>query len=196
MGSGLYKRVNGERVELSSREVKAEIIRINGWSEAQYNANRKQLTKRINTYNAVVRSNGGDTETRTAVQMLYQEAKAKQRYGANYTPSDKTDLIHSLSATSGNRRGTKALETAKSKIGSYVNNRFSTLINANPKARQIYEALKDNPTKLEKALSDFANDMHIAIKRQKEATANQAIPFSSQSYGSTDYDVDISSYLI
>lgn len=196
MSSGIFKTVKGQQVELSARDVKAEIIRIQGWTEAEYNARRKQLTKRINTFNISASAFGYQSESRTAVQILYSQSKAQQRYGKNYIPSQRTQLIYSMAATSGMARGQKALESAKKKYGTFVTSRFAGLIASNDSAKKIYDALKDNPAKLEEALSKFANDMHAKIDMNRGASQNSAIPFSPQSFGSDEYYVDITSYLI
>lgn len=196
MSSGIFKTVKGQQEELSARDVKAEIIRIQGWTEAEYNARRKQLTKRINTFNISASAFGYQPESRTAVQILYSQSKAQQRYGKNYIPSQRTQLIYSMSATSGMVRGQKALESAKKKYGTFVTSRFAGLISSNDSAKKIYDNLKDNPAKLEKALSKFANDMHAKIDMNRRASQYSAIPFSPQSFGSDEYDVDITSYLI
>lgn len=194
MSSGLFKVVKGVKIELKPSEVKSQIMDDMGWDEATYNRERKKLTKRINTYNILMESGGGNKVDRTAVQILYAQSKSMQRYGSAYTPSAQTQAIYSMSATSGNIRGTKALEIARKKFTTYVNQRFSGLIQKNAAARKLAESISD-PIKLEKALSDFANDMHEAIGDSKKKTDSLAIPFSSQSYGSESYDVDISAYL-
>lgn len=196
MSSGIFKTVKGQQIELSARDVKAEIIRIQGWTEAEYNARRKQLTKRINTFNIGASAFGYQSESRTAVQILYSQSKAQQRYGKNYTPSQRTQLIYSMSATSGMARGQKALESTKQKYGTFVTSRFAGLIANNDSAKKLYDALKDNPAKLEEALSKFANDMHAKFDMRRRASQNSAIPFSPESFGSDEYYVDITSYLI
>lgn len=193
-GTGIYKNVNGKRVELNAKQVKAEIMRLRGWSEEEYNRERKQLTKRINTFNALVDVSGGTREDRTAVQLLYGESKARQRYGANYQPSTRTAAIRAMAATSGNRRGQKALEKARQSYAGFVTSRFAGLIIHNKGAAEIAARIED-PVKLEQALSKYANDMHAAIDNKSKSASGQAIPFSTESYGSDDYDVDITAYL-
>lgn len=193
-GTGIFKTVNGKQVEISARQVKAEIMRLRGWSEEEYNRERKQLTKRINTFNALIETGDGIREDRTAVQILYGEAKSRKRYGEKYEPSTRTVELRQMAATSGSRRGQKALEKARQTHELYVTTRFAGLIAKNKGAAKIAEKIKD-PVRLEKALARYANDMHIAIDKKQEATSTEAIPWSTDHYGSDTYDVDVTAYL-
>lgn len=189
--SGLFK--NGK--ELSPITVKHKIMQMRGWDEAEYTRQRKQLTKRITTFNALMQETGGEKITDTAVQILYKESKARKHFGANYQPAFRTAALHSMAATSGSKRGQKAIEKASNKFSGYVYDRFNGLITKNEGARVIYEKLKNDPVKLEKVLSKYANDMHAVIGYKKKKTQGEAIPFSTESYGSDNYETDVSSYL-
>ena len=188
--TGIFR---GKR-ELTPKEVKQEIMRMRGWDEAEYTRQRKQLTKRITTFNALMQASGQPIETRTAVQMLYVESRAMKRHGIHYQPSTRTAAIRSMAATSGKARGTKAIEKARARYSGYVSQRFAGLIASNKGAAEIARRITD-PVKLEAALTKYANDMHKSIDRKKTTTRGQAIPFSTESYGSDTYDTDLSAYL-
>lgn len=189
-GTGIFRAGR----ELTAKEVKQEIMQIRGWDEAEYTRQRKQLTKRITTFNALMQASGQPTETRTSVQMLYGESRAIKRHGVHYQPSSRTAAVRSMAATSGRARGAKAIEKARTTYGGYVTKRFAGLIASNKGAAEIAKRIKD-PVKLEAALTKYANDMHQSIDRKKTTVRGQAIPFSTESYGSDTYDVDISAYL-
>ena len=76
-----------------------------------------------------------------------------------------------------------------------VKTRCGALIETNEKAKEIYNKIKD-PYKREKALSEYANKLHTKIDESEKVIESEAIPFSSQVYGSdTTIDFDIDAYL-
>lgn len=189
-GTGIFRAGR----ELTAKEVKQEIMQIRGWDEAEYTRQRKQLTKRITTFNALMQASGQPAETRTSVQMLYGESRSMKRYGRQYQPSTRMAAVRSMAATSGKARGEKAIEKARATYGGYVSQRFAGLIASNKGAAEIARRIKD-PVKLDAALAKYANDMHQSIDSKKSTARGQAIPFSTESFGSDTYDVDISAYL-
>ena len=69
------------------------------------------------------------------------------------------------------------------------------LIESNPNAQKIDELIKD-PVKKEKALSELANKLNAKITDDEVKEAGEAIPISTEHYGSSDeIDFDISEYL-
>ena len=80
------------------------------------------------------------------------------------------------------------------KYADYVQRRFGGLIDNNPIAQRI-DAEIDDPVKKEKALSALADKLKAKTDEQDKVTANEAIPVSSETYGSGDeIDFDIEEY--
>ena len=200
MGSGLYKMVKGQRVEMSSREVKAYIMKQNGWTSSQYDKQYDIFKNKLRAYENYERAHGITSKRQSPTQLLYKEAKAKAREGANYTPSIKMQRIKSFTSVSSGKAGQKALlgqryQARRAQLYEEATNKqFKGLIDNNPTAKEIVERIKD-PVKREQALADYANKIHAKIDEEGKAQENEAIPFG-ETFGSDDVvDFDISDYL-
>lgn len=200
MGSGLYKMVKGQRVEMSSREVKAYIMKQNGWTSSQYDKQYDIFKNKLRAYENYERAHGITSQRQSPTQLLYKEAKAKAREGGDYTPSIKMRRIRSFTSVSSGKAGQKALQGQRYQARraqlyeEATNKQFKGLIENNPKAQEIAERIKD-PVKREQALADYANKIHAKIDEEGKAQENEAIPFG-ETFGSDDIvDFDIEDYL-
>ena len=192
MSSGLYKMVKGQRVEMSSREVKAYIMKQNGWTSSQYDKQDDIFKNKLRAYENYERAHGVTSKRQSPTQLLYKEAKAKAREGANYTPSIKMRRIRSFTSVSSGKAGQKALQGQR-----YQARRaqlYEEATRNNPTAKEIAERLKD-PVKREQALADYANKIHAKIDEEGKAQENEAIPFG-ETFGSDDpVDFNIEDYM-
>lgn len=195
-----YKYQNGQRIKMTSREVKTYIMKVNGWTSEQYNKQYDITRNKLRAYEAYERKSGRSTETQSVQSLLFKEAKAKKRMGAEYTPSIKMQRIRSFTSVSSGKAGQKALtgkRYTQRRAKTYEDatfKQFKGLINNNPQARYIYESISD-PVKREQALTDFANQLGAKINEQDIVNENEAIPFG-ETYGSSDeIDFDIEDYL-
>ena len=195
MATKIYKTVNGQKVELSAKEVKKFIMKVNGWTSEEYNKQRYIMKNKLRTYEAFT----GQQETQSPVAFMYFEAKAKQRQGVNYKPSLKSQLIRSFGSYGSAKAITKAQQRQKTKATmqrkyeAITLKQFKGLIDYNPTARQIWDTIQD-PVKREKALIEFANNLHLKMTESYEIAEAQAIPFG-ETFGSDDeIDFDISKY--
>ena len=200
MGSGLYKMVKGQRIEMSSREVKAYIMKQNGWTSNQYDKQYDIFKNKLRAYENYERAHGVTSQRQSPTQLLYKEAKAKAREGGDYTPSIKMRRIRSFTSVSSGKAGQKALQGVRYQARraqlyeEATSKQFKGLIENNPMAQEIAERIKD-PVKREKALADYANKIHAKIDEEGKAQENEAIPFG-ETFGSTDtIDFDIEDYL-
>lgn len=190
----LYKTKNGKVIKLSQSEIKKTIKEHYGWTDIEY---KRQYNKFRNSYLNYKEFSKG--EVKSVSELLYKEVKAKQRYGTEYKQSREMQAIREFSSASTQsflNRSEKSDIQRKSKYLSKVEDQFNSLIFGNTKALEIYEKLKDNPVQLEKALSDFANKLHLVVDQKTKEINGQAIPISDQTYGSDmEIDFDIDSYL-
>lgn len=200
MGSGLYKMVKGQRVEMTSREVKAYIMKQNGWTSSQYDKQYDIFKNKLRAYENYERAHGVTSKRQSPTQLLYKEAKAKAREGANYTPSIKMRRIKSFTSVSSGKAGQKALQGQRYQARraqlyeEATSKQFKGLIDNNPTAKEIAKRIKD-PVKREQALADYANKIHAKIDEEGKAQENEAIPFG-ETIGSDDQvDFDIEAYL-
>ena len=192
--SGIFKTVNGETVELSASQVKAEVMQIRGWTARQYEKEYDKIRNRIRAYEGFERSMGEKVTPESPAAFLYKESRAMQRHGAAYVPSARTAAIRQTTSISSG----KALETlltgktkaAKKARGAFYRRaaqgveRFSGLIAKNSTAAKMAKEIK-NPAKLLSALKAFAEKMHIKIDETGRAQDSAAIPFG-MSFGSTE----------
>lgn len=194
MGSGIYKMVKGQRVEMSSREVKAYVMKQNGWTSQQYDKQYDIFKNKLRAYENYERAHGVPTKRQSPAQVLFKEAKAKARDGANYTPSIQMQRIRQFTSVSSGKAGQRALqsESYNKRITSIyeqaTNKAFEELIKNNAKAREINEKITD-AVKRERALKAYADLLHARMDEEGKITATEAIPYSSETIGS-DYNVD------
>lgn len=205
MGSGIYKTENGQRIEMSSREVKAYIMKQNGWTSTQYDKQYDIFKNKLRAYENYERAHGVITKRQSPAQLLYKEAKTKAREGSDYKPSFKMKRIRSFTSVSSGKAGQKALsgkryQAKRTQIyEDTLNKRFEGFIRDNAMAKEIAEKIKD-PVKREKALVDYANKVNEKIAEYEKEVKKQkemgGIPADREVFGSNDVvDFDISEYL-
>lgn len=200
MAKTFYKYVGGKRVAMTNREVKAYIMKQNGWNSTQYKKQYDIFKNKLRAYENYERASGKEVTSQSPVEVLFKEAKAKARDGVNYTPSIKMKRIRSFTSVSSGKAGQKALQGSlyrQRRAITYEDatyKQFKGLIESNNKAKAIYDIIKD-PVMREKALSDYANKLHAKINEQDEVLESEAIPFG-ETYGSDEQiDFDIENYL-
>ena len=202
--SGIFKMVNGETVELSASQVKAEVMQIRGWTARQYEKEYDKIRNRIRAYEGFERVMGEKVTPESPAAFLYKESRAMQRHGSAYVPSPRTAAIRQTTSISSG----KALETlltgktktAKKARGAFYRRaaqgveRFSGLIAKNPTAARMAKEIK-NPAKLLSALKAFAEKMHIKIDETGRAQDSAAIPFGMSFGSSEELAFDYSAWL-
>lgn len=190
------------KVKMTPSQVKAEIMRINKWTPEQYKKNYDIFKNKLRSFEAFERSKGASVKTQSARDLLFKEARAKQRFGANYSPSLKMQRIREFTSISSGKALEKALQskrftTAREMAYSQKSyERFEGLIRSNTKAQEIWNNIKD-PVMREKALTDYANAINAKIDAQTQAMrdSGEAIP-TGEVFGSTDtIEFDYSAYM-
>lgn len=196
-----YTTKNGKPVQvaMTSREVKAYVMKQNGWTSDQYRKQYDILKNKVRAYESFRRSQGIKEQPQNIVKMLYSEAKSKARYGEDYKPSQKMQQIKRFSAYSITKGRQLAQEESyqrreTAKYEAYVSKRFEGFIRDNAGAKKIADAIA-NPVMREKALSDYANKLNVKIEEDQKEAEQSGIPVNEK-YGSNDeIDFDISDYL-
>lgn len=195
----IYKIVDGEQVALKASEVKNFIMKVNNWNADQYQKEYDLFKNKLRTlenFEGVPKA-----ERESPVDLLYKQAKAKRRYGADYQPSIKLQRILSTSAYSSSPKRQQQLlknqsyvEKVQKRYRESTNKAFKGLLEKNPVAKEIDEKIKD-PVQREKALIDLADKLHARIDEQGIITELGGIPFG-ESIGSSDgIDFDLTHYL-
>lgn len=179
-----YKRRQKMIIEngktLSTRQAKQRIIELNKWSESRYQKEMTLIRRGLERFGV----------QQNPQQFLFAEAKTKARYKSNYKPSQYIKQIRHLAKIKGRqiRSGKRSIIKTKRLVQSskldYINHRFGGLINANKGARRIYEKYINDVYHLEQELTNYANRLHAKIDKEERIISAQAIPFSSEQYGS------------
>lgn len=199
-GTGIYKIKNGRRVELSSREVKSYIMKVNNWSSAEYRKHYDILKNKVYAYESYMRQSGAKITKTSTAQLLYKVAKSKAMYGRDYMPSQKLRRIESFSAYS-KTKGEQALKNQRyvqrlnQRQENYLKDRFGALIwgskdkgsLGNPTAQRIWNEITD-PVKREEALRDFANK--LKAKTTEDGRISEDAPFETGEVTGSDADID------
>lgn len=195
----IYKIVDGEQVALKASEVKNFIMKVNNWNAEQYQKEYhifKNKLRTLENFEGVPKA-----ERESPVELLYKQAKAKKRYGADYQPSIKLQRILSTSAYSSSPKKQRQLlknqsyiEKLQKRYSETTYKAFKGLIEKNPTAKEIVEKIKD-PVQREKALIDLSDALRARINEQGVITDLGGIPFG-ESVGSTDgIDFNLTPYL-
>lgn len=197
MANTIYRTVNGKRETVKRSEIKSYIKKTFGWTDEQYNKQYDILRNKRRTYENYVRSHGGTIQTQSPANILYYEARAKQRNKNEYSPSLELQRLKAIPSYSTGKKLQEALQNPVrlNKIyASYTEKQFAGLIEKNAGARAIVEKIKD-PVKRERALTDYANKLYLQRKASGEIKDTGAIPFGQAVGSDTEIAFDIESYL-
>lgn len=200
MGTGIYKIAKGSKRELTSKEVKAYIMKINGWTSEEYRKKYDIFKNKLRSYEAFRESRGEETARQSPAQLLYKEAKAKESLGADYRPSIKMKLIQSFTSVSMGKAGKKALrgKTYQARRASAFEkatfSRFEGFMKANAFARKIWNEIED-PVKRDQALADYANKLHAKMDEEGKMREDEAIPFGEVTGSPDTIEFDLSEYM-
>ena len=199
--TGIYKYEQGRKVELSASQVKTEIMRIHGWDTKEYQREYDILRNKLRAYEAFQRSAGVQVTPQSPQQFLYSEAKAQERYGANYRPSARTALVRATTSVSSGKALSKAVTSTisrkaqQNKVSGSIQHYFGAFIEQVPQAREIMEKIKD-PIKQEAALKALAAKLHAREDAQRRTIAQNAdMPFGQVSGSSDTIEFDLSPWL-
>lgn len=206
MATGLYKTIKGEKVELTAKQVKADIMQIRGWTSEEYQRQYDITRNQLRAYEGFLRQKGEFVHPESPAAFLFKEAKAMQRYGADYTPTQRTAAVRATTSVSSGKALTKLL-TSKSKaakaargrqyrqIADQTQRNFARFIETVPQAQEIVREIKD-PIKQQRALATLADVLHARENAQRELVLKNAdMPFGQIAGSQDEVDFDISPWL-
>ena len=164
---------------ISAKDKKDYIMKENNWTESQYNKQRYIFKNKLRAYQEINKVPLAK-RTQGPVAIMYNEAKARARARSAKTTYRESFEMRKIKATTayGNIKKVKSViakqatigpkksksgSAMRSRLGGIVYGAFKGLIEKNPGAQKIYDALKDEPLSLEAALSDYANRLHIFL---------------------------------
>lgn len=198
MKKPIYQTRNGVRVTLTSRDIKAFVMKERGWTSEQYNKEYDKLRNRVRAYEGFQRASGVEVEKQSPAAILYFESRAMKLQKEKYRPTIELERLYSFPTISSGKALTKRLENNIEKFQSiYLAGtvaKFAGLLEANPKAMEIFSKI-DDPVIIERALTDYANKLYAQIKKYHDDQAIAAIPFGQAVGSDTAIDFDIEEYL-
>ena len=136
-----YKYENGKRIKMTNREVKAYIMKVNGWTTEQYNKQYDIMRNKVRAYEAYERASGRSVKPQSVQALLFKEAKAKARLCDDYKPSIKMERIRGFTSVSSGRAGQRALQGTRYRerrgrlYQDATYRQFKGMIDNNPKAK-------------------------------------------------------------
>ena len=203
MGTGIYKiKVkNGQQVtkELTTREVKQYIMRVNKWTSEEYNKKYDIFKNKLRAFEAFERSSGKNVEKQSVSTILYKEAQSKARYGNDYKPSIRMQRIRAFTSISQGKALQKALKNRiyrarrETLYEELTNKQFKGLLEKYAdKVNEINKVAK-NAVEREALLVKLAEKVKATKDEQDRYTANQAIPVGEKvgSPDNVDFNINI-----
>ena len=191
----IYRTIKGETVKVKPSEIKATIMKANNWTADQYKKQYDIFKNKLRAFEAFE----GTGQRQSAVELLYKQARAKIREGAEYQPSIKMQRINAFTSVSSGK-ASKLLENEmyrsrrEATYSSATYKQFEGLIAKNAKAKEIYDTIKD-PVQREKALTNYANKLHAKLDEEGKTQENEAIPYG-ETFGSDNaIEFDYSDYM-
>lgn len=82
--------------QLSSREIKAAVMKAKGWTSAEYQKEYDKLRNKTRNYEQITGLQSGSIKVN---ELLYTQTKSQQRYGASYRPSRQLQAIQATPST-------------------------------------------------------------------------------------------------
>lgn len=191
----IYRTIKGETMKVKPSEVKATIMKANNWTAEQYKKQYDIFKNKLRAFEAFE----GTGQRQSAVELLYKQARAKIREGAEYQPSIKMQRINAFTSVSSGK-ASKLLENEmyrsrrEATYSSATYKQFEGLIAKNAKAKEIYDTIKD-PVQREKALTDYANKLHAKLDEEGKTQENEAIPYGETFGSDNTVEFDYNEYM-
>lgn len=200
MANKIYRVEKGVRRELSAREVKQTVMKLRGWTSKQYENEYDKLRNRLRGYEAFKISQGEEVKPQSPATILYHQSRAMHRAelsGEEYIPSLEMQRLQSFSSrsTGGLKNlSQRQIDRYSARYEQTTLRQFGKLIESSPIAAEIVKRIK-NPVQREKALKDFADELHLKQDELGKIAEKSAVPFSGKIGSDIDVTFDIDSYI-
>lgn len=198
-----YKRpmkyAKGGATPLSPKAVKEYVMKVRGWTSEQYIKERDILKNKLRAYESLTRAQGGSVESQSPSTLLYRQARAMKKHGADYKPSAQLRAIEATPAYSISK-GRKVAKNAESagykrfndRIEKQVKSDFANFINTHPQAQAIVKKYSGNGVKLKEALKTYSGQVKVASKNgvPKDETSPEEFGEVAGSPDKVEFDYD------
>ena len=191
----IIKDGEATQVSISSREMKSTIAKAYGISLEAVDKKYYLFRNRLRAYESFKRASGVEVTPQSPLNLMYKQAKAMLRHGADYKPSNEFEAINTFSAVSiskGERlakaTGSRYYQKHQAQIGSLALSHFDKFISAHTSAKELKKAYiegKITGVQLQASLTQMAKDVKV---RQKEMRTKGG-GFSGSTIGTDDIEI-------
>ena len=191
----IIKDGEATQVSISSREMKTTIAKAYGISLEAVDKKYYLFRNRLRAYESFKRASGVDVTPQSPLNVMYKQAKAMLRHGADYKPSNEFEAINTFSAVSiskGERlakaTGSRYYQKHQAQIGSLALSHFEKFISAHTSAKDLVKAYKEGTitgVQLQASLSQMAKD----VKAKQKELRQKGGGFSGSKIGTDDIEI-------
>ena len=181
------------QVTITSREMKSTIAKAYGISLEAVDKKYYLFRNRLRAYESFKRESGAEVTPQSPLNLMYKQAKAMLRHGADYKPSNEFEAINTFSAVSISKgeqlakaTGSRYYKKHQAEIGRLALAHFDKFIQAHANAQDLVKSYREGKitgVQLQASLSKMAEDVK-AIQKQKRAGC-----FSSGQIGSDTAEI-------
>ena len=181
------------QVTITSREMKSTIAKAYGISLEAVDKKYYLFRNRLRAYESFKRESGAEVTPQSPLNLMYKQAKAMLRHGADYKPSNEFEAINTFSAVSISKgeqlakaTGSRYYKKHQAEIGRLALAHFDKFIQAHANAQDLVKSYREGKitgVQLQASLSKMAEDVK-AIQKQKRAGG-----FSSGMIGSDSIEI-------
>ena len=183
------------QVTISSKEMKSTIAKAYGITLEEVDKKYYLFRNRLRAYESFKRESGVEVTPQSPLNVMYKQAKAMLRHGADYKPSNEFEAINSFSAVSISKGEQLAKATNsryykkhQAQIGSLALSHFEKFISAHTSAKELKKAYiegKISGVQLQASLSQMAKD----VKAKQKELRQKGGGFSGSTIGTDDIEI-------
>ena len=191
----IIKDGEATQVSISSKEMKSTIAKAYGISLEAVDKKYYLFRNRLRAYESFKRESGVEVTPQSPLNLMYKQAKAMIRHGADYKPSNEFEAINSFSAVSitkgeqlAKATNSRYYKKHQAEIGSLALSHFDKFIGAHTSAKDLVKAYKEGKitgVQLQASLSQMAKD----VKARQKELRQKGGGFSGSSIGTDDIEI-------
>ena len=189
----IVKEGEPTQVTITSREMKSTIAKAYGISLKDVDKKYYLFRNRLRAYESFKRESGAEVIPQSPLNLMYKQAKAMLRHGADYKPSNEFEAINTFSAVSISKgeqlakaTGSRYYKKHQAEIGSLALAHFDKFIQAHSNAQELVKAYREgkiNGVQFQASLAKMSKDVKAIQKQKREGG------FSSGMIGSDTIEI-------
>lgn len=191
----IIKDGEATQVSISSKEMKSTIAKAYGISLDAVDKKYYLFRNRLRAYESFKRASGADVTPQSPLNLMYKQAKAMIRHGADYRPSKEFEAINTFSAVSiskGERlakaTGSRYYKAHQANLGNLALKNFEKFISAHTSAKDLVKAYKEGKitgVQLQATLTQMSND----VKARQKELRQKGGGFAGSTIGTDDIEI-------